>query len=97
MEDPATPTYYVTGPEYSTHFKPHTPQYKKLKNGMITSQTLKIMDQANNIITDGPRMTVVLHIKQGPLLAGHSMPLGPRAASRSRVPAGPMWPHNLFS
>ena len=47
-------TYYVTSPEYSTRFKPHTPQYKALKNGMITSLTLKIMDQANNIIADGP-------------------------------------------
>ena len=37
-------TYYVTGPEYSTHFEPATPQYKKLKNGMITSLTLKITD-----------------------------------------------------
>ena len=34
-------TYYVTGPEYSMHFEPCTPQYKKLKNGMITSLTLK--------------------------------------------------------
>ena len=56
-------TYYVTGPEYSTHFEPRTPQYKKLKNGTITSLTLKITDQANNIITDGPGTTVVLHIK----------------------------------
>ena len=55
--------YYVTGPEYSTCFKPCTPQYKKLKNGMITSLTLKITDQAHNIITDGPRMTVVLPIQ----------------------------------
>ena len=56
-------TYYVTGSEYSTHFKPCTPQYKKLKNGMITSLTLKITDQAGNIVTDGPGTTVVLHIK----------------------------------
>ena len=56
-------TYYVTGPEYSTHFKPVTPQYKILKNGMITSLTLKITDQAGNIITNGPGTTVVLHIK----------------------------------
>ena len=56
-------TYYVTGPEYSTHFKPHTPQYKKLKNGVITSLTLKIMDQAGKVITDGPGTTVVLHIQ----------------------------------
>ena len=56
-------TYYVTGPEYSTRFEPCTPQYKALKDGMITSLTLKITDQANNIITDGPGTTVVLHIK----------------------------------
>ena len=55
--------YYVTGPEYSMHFKPLTPQYKKLKNGTITSLTLKIMDQNNNIITAGPGTTVVLHIQ----------------------------------
>ena len=56
-------TYYVTGPEYSTHFEPCTPQYKALKNDMITSLTMKIMDQANNIIADGPQVTVVLHIR----------------------------------
>ena len=39
------------------------PQYKALKNGMITSLTLVITDQAGNIITDGPQVTVVLHIK----------------------------------
>ena len=46
-------TYYVTGPEYSTCFEPTTLQYKKLKNGMITSLTLRITDQNNNIITNG--------------------------------------------
>ena len=56
-------TYYVTGPEYSTNFEPRIPQYKKLKNDMITSLTLAIMDQANNIIADGLRATVVLDIK----------------------------------
>ena len=60
-------TYYVTGLEYSTHFEPRTPQYKKLKSGMINSLSLKITDQAGNIITDGPGMTVVLHIKYNPL------------------------------
>ena len=55
--------YYVTGPEHSTHFEPATPQYKKLRHGMITSLTLAITDQAGNIITYGPRVTVVLHIK----------------------------------
>ena len=47
-------TYYVTSPEYSTRFEPHTPQYKKLKNGEIISLTLRITDQAASIITDGP-------------------------------------------
>ena len=54
--------YYVTSPEYSTHFEPRTPQYKKLKSGMITSLTLKIMDQAGNVITNGSGTTVVLQI-----------------------------------
>ena len=55
--------YYVTGPEYSMHFEPVTPQYTKLKNGMINSLTLKITDQYNNMITNGPGTTVVLHIQ----------------------------------
>ena len=54
--------HYVTSPEYSMRFKPVAPQYKKLKNTTITSLTLKITDQAGNIITDGPGTTVVLHI-----------------------------------
>ena len=56
-------TYYVSGPEYSTHFEPQSPQYKKLKNDTITSPTLIITDQNNDIITDGPEVTVVLHIR----------------------------------
>ena len=56
-------TYYVTGPGYSTCLEPHTPQYKKLKNGTITVLTMKITDQAANIIADGPGTTVVLHIQ----------------------------------
>ena len=56
-------TYCVTGPEYSMHFEPKTPQYKKLKNGETVSLTLKITDQNNNIITNGPGTTVVLHIR----------------------------------
>ena len=56
-------TYYVIGPEYSMCFESHTPQYKKLKNGQIVSLSLKTMDQNNNIITDGPGTTVVLHIQ----------------------------------
>ena len=56
-------TYYVTSPEYFTYFKPQFPQYRKLKYNTITSLSLRIMDQNNNIITDGPEVTVVLHIK----------------------------------
>ena len=56
-------TYYVTGPEYSMLFEPKTPQYKKPKNGMITSLTLRITDQNNDVITNGPGTTVVLHIR----------------------------------
>ena len=72
MADPATFfTYYITGTEYSTHFEPATPQYKQLKNGMIISLTRMIIsfffseksDQNGNVITDGPRTTVVLHIQ----------------------------------
>ena len=55
-------TYYVTSPEHFMHFEPATPQYKAPKNGMITSLTLAITDQAGNIITDEPGTTVVLHI-----------------------------------
>ena len=56
-------TYHVTSNEDFTSFEPHIPQYKKLKNDTITSLTLKITDQAGNIITtDGPQVTIVLHI-----------------------------------
>ena len=56
-------TYFVTSPEYFTHFEPQSPQYKKLKNDTITSLTLAITDQNNDIITDGLEVTVVLHIR----------------------------------
>ena len=55
-------TYYVTSNEDFMRLKPQNPQYKKLKNGEFTSLTLRIMDQNNNVITDGPQVTVVLHI-----------------------------------
>ena len=54
-------TYHVTSNEDFTRFEPQNPQYKKLKNGEFTSLTLRITDQ-NNVITDGPQVTVVLHI-----------------------------------
>ena len=54
--------YYVSSSKDFTHFKPQTPQYKKLKNCEIVSLTLRITDQAGNVITDGLGTTVVLHI-----------------------------------
>ena len=56
-------TYHVTSDGDFTRFEPHTPQYRALKNGEFTSLTLRIKDQAGNIITDGPQVTVVLHIR----------------------------------
>ena len=55
-------TYHMTDDNHFTRFEPDTPQYKALKNGEFTSLTLRITDQNNNIITDGPQVTVVLHI-----------------------------------
>ena len=55
-------TYYVTSSERYTLFKPQTPRYA-LNYGEIVSLTLRIMDQNNNIITDGLETTVVLHIR----------------------------------
>ena len=55
-------TYYVTDDKDFTHFEPQNPQYKKLKKGEFTSLNLRIRDQNNNVITDGPQVTVVLHI-----------------------------------
>ena len=55
-------TYHVTDDKYFTHFEPDTPQYKALKSREFTSLTLRITVQNNNVITDGPQVTVVLHI-----------------------------------
>ena len=55
-------TYYVTSSEDFTRFKPCNPRYMKLKYGEIVSLTLKIMDQNNNIINNGPGTTAVLYI-----------------------------------
>ena len=60
-------TYHVTDDKDFMSFKPQTPQYKALKNDMITSLTLRITDQAGNVITDGLQVTVVLHIECNPL------------------------------
>ena len=56
-------TYHVTDNKDFTRFEPQNPQYKKLKNGEFTSLNLTIMDQNNNVITDGLQVTVVLHIR----------------------------------
>ena len=56
-------TYYVSSSEDFMRFEPKTLQYKKLKNGEIVSLKLKITDQNNNMITNGPGPTVVLHIR----------------------------------
>ena len=56
-------TYFVTSPEYFTCFEPQSPQYKKLKNDTITSLTPAITDQNNDINTDGPEVTMILHIR----------------------------------
>ena len=56
-------TYYVTSPEHFMRFEPRTPRYKALKNGMITSITLRTTDWAGNIITDEQGTTVVLHVR----------------------------------
>ena len=55
-------TYYVTSCEHYTLFEPQSPQYEKLKNDTITSLSLAVTDQNNDIITDGLEVTVVLHI-----------------------------------
>ena len=56
-------TYYVTSNEDFTRFEPQNPQYKAPRKGEFTSLNLRITDQNNNIITDGPQVTVVLHIR----------------------------------
>ena len=55
-------TYHMDAHKDFTRFEPHTPQYKKLKNREeFTSLNLRISDQNNNIITDGPQVTVAFH------------------------------------
>ena len=56
-------TYHMTDDKDFMHFEPQNPQYKKLENGEFTSLNLRITDENNNVITDGPQVTVVLHIR----------------------------------
>ena len=75
-------TYHMTDDKDFTRFEPQTPQYRKLKNGEFTSLTLRITDQNNNVITDGPQVTVVLHIRdrkiQSPIKNGIRKTIKPR-------------------
>ena len=48
-------TYHVTDDKDFMRFEPQTPQYRKLKNGEFNSLNLRITDQNNNVITDGPQ------------------------------------------
>ena len=52
--------YHVTDSKEFTSFEF---QYKRLKNGEFASQTLRIMDQKDNSITNGLGMTIVLHTR----------------------------------
>ena len=64
-------TYHMTDDKDFTCFEPQTTQYRKLENGEFTSLPLRITDQNNNIITDGPQVTVVfiyVTVKYNPLL-----------------------------
>ena len=55
--------HYVTGSEEFKHLEPVAPQYKQLRNGEPNSLTLRITDQKGKVITDGPGITIVLHIR----------------------------------
>ena len=55
-------TYHMTDDKDFMHFEPQTRQYRKLRNREFNSLNLRITDQNNNVITDGPQVTVVLHI-----------------------------------
>ena len=66
-------TYYMIDDKDFTRFEPQNPQYRKLKSGEFTSLTLRMMDQNNNIITDGLQVTVLycfiyVTVKYNPLL-----------------------------
>ena len=54
-------TYHMTDDKDFTSFEPQTPQYRKLKNGESTFLNLRITDQNNNVITDGPQVTLHIH------------------------------------
>ena len=55
-------SYHMTDSEKLTNFELVTPLYKRLKNLEFNSLILRIMDRKGSSITDGPWMTIVLHI-----------------------------------
>ena len=55
-------TYYAIDPKDFMRFEPQTPQYRRLKNGELTSLNLKITDRKGDIIAK-LGTTVVLHIR----------------------------------
>ena len=54
--------HYMTSSEEFERFEPAILEYKKLKNWEFNSLTLRITDQKGKCITDGPGVTIVLHI-----------------------------------
>ena len=58
--------YHLTVSEEITCFEPVAPQYERLRNRKFASLTLRTTDQKGNSITDGPGMTIVLHISDTP-------------------------------
>ena len=56
-------SHHMTSNGEFMSFEPVTPQYKRLKNWDLNSLALRIMDQKDNSITDGPEMTIFLHIR----------------------------------
>ena len=55
-------TYYAIDPKDFMRFEPQAPQYRRLKNGELTSLNLKITDRNGDIIAK-LGTTVVLHIR----------------------------------
>ena len=55
-------TYHISEYADFTSFEPKNPQYKKPKNGIFQSLTLKIVNQDGDLVKDILRTSVVLHI-----------------------------------
>jgi cell division protein ZapA (FtsZ GTPase activity inhibitor) len=56
-------TFFPTDYGAVTNLEPKHPQYKKIKNGVFQSLTIKILDQNDKITTDTLGTSVVLHIR----------------------------------